>query len=117
LPASVTSIMRAWENGQRKKYWMRRWIPARSPASKRTLWSTLNSLADGGFLAACIAVADRLANIGSTYLPDVKTLNPPVEKSAEWFFLSQFATEKPFDVDLKAEIERAEQDLNAFSAK
>lgn len=78
---------------------------------------TSDSLADGGFLAACIAVADRLTNIGSTYLPDVKTLNPPVEKSAEWFFLSQFPTEKPFDVDLKAEIERAEQDLNAFSAK
>ena len=33
--------MRAWEKGQRKKYCVRRWIPFRSPGSRRTLWSTL----------------------------------------------------------------------------
>jgi hypothetical protein len=42
LPASVTSIMRAWLKGQRRKYWIRRWTPSWSPASRRTLWSTLN---------------------------------------------------------------------------
>lgn len=28
LPASVTSIMRAWEKGHRRKYWIRRCTPS-----------------------------------------------------------------------------------------
>lgn len=66
---------------------------------------------DGGFLAACVAVADRLANQAAGIVHP-----PPLEKTLEWNFLSRLAGPKGFTVDLPAELQSAEQDLQALLA-
>lgn len=69
---------------------------------------------DGGFLAACIAVANRLAHVGTAPPGSTRTLTPPVEDSAEWIFLNLLATVNRLHVNLAAEVQRTQEDLGAF---
>ncbi len=77
---------------------------------------TEDPASDGGFLAACIAVADRLANFATSHAATTRWLSPPVEHSAEWVFLNQLATVDRFQVNLPVEIQRTQEDLSAFLA-
>ena len=75
---------------------------------------TGDAVGDGGFLAASIAIADRLANRAKVGLIDRP--NEVVEKSAEWAFLQRLAVPRKIDIDLAAEIERTDKDVRAFLA-
>ena len=57
---------------------------------------------DGGFLAACVAVANRLANFGTLHPGGTKPMNPPIEESGEWLFLNLLATVNRLQVNLPA---------------
>lgn len=70
---------------------------------------------DGGFLAACVSVADQLANSGSPYFADAAGIAGPVEKKPEWLFLCTLAHPGRFDLNLPSEIEQAQSDLQAFA--
>jgi putative nucleotidyltransferase with HDIG domain len=72
---------------------------------------------DGGFLAACISVADRLAHSAVAPAVPASQQTPPIQKSPAWTFLNRLATERPLEVDLESEFKKAESDLNAFLAK
>jgi HD-like signal output (HDOD) protein len=67
---------------------------------------------DGGFLAACVSIADRLANLVNQGLPDVPA--EAVEKSPEWFFLERLITPHRLALDLTREVKQTREDLAVF---
>lgn len=75
---------------------------------------TGDSAGDGGFLAASIAIADRLANRAKVGLVDRPA--EVVEKSPEWAFLQRLAVPRKIDIDLADEVARTEKDVRAFLA-
>ena len=75
---------------------------------------TGDAAGDGGFLAASIAIADRLANRAKVGLIDRPA--EVVEKSPEWAFLQTLAVPRKIEIDLAFEVERAEKDVRAFLA-
>ncbi len=78
------------------------------------LQHTSDPLGDGGFLAVCVAIADRLANRDAAYVKQSSSVNIPVEESQEWIFLQRLYLPHQLDLDINAEIKSTEADLAAF---
>jgi putative nucleotidyltransferase with HDIG domain len=75
---------------------------------------TENPDGDGGFLAACVCVADVLANLGDVSIGGEKPLLHPFEELPEWMYLNQWFNCRGLDLDLRQEIEDAETELRAL---
>ena len=75
---------------------------------------TGDPVGDGGFLAASIAIADRLANRAKVGLIDRQA--GVVEKSEEWEFFNRLAVARKIEIDLADEVSRTEKDVRAFLA-
>jgi putative nucleotidyltransferase with HDIG domain len=71
---------------------------------------------DGGFLASCIAIGDRLAHRANIGVIDRQESGSIVEDSAEWLFLQRLAVPDKVEIDLKEEVRRTDEDLKAFLA-
>jgi putative nucleotidyltransferase with HDIG domain len=71
---------------------------------------------DGGFLAACIAIGDRLANRAKIGVLDRQESGSMVEESAEWLFLQRLAVPHKVEIDMKEEVRQTGEDLKAFLA-
>lgn len=72
---------------------------------------TSNADGDGGFLAACICVADVLANLGDVSIGGEKPLLHPFEELPEWLYLNQWFNCRGLELDLREEIAAAESEL------
>lgn len=75
---------------------------------------TGNPDGDGGFLAACISVADTLANLGDVNIGGEKPLQHPFEELPEWQYLNQWFNCRGLDLDLQQEIKAAEAELDTI---
>ncbi len=75
---------------------------------------TGNPDGDGGFLAACINVADVLANLGDINIGGEKPLLHPFEELPEWKYLNQWFNCRGLDLDLRSEIEAAEAEIKSL---
>lgn len=75
---------------------------------------TGNPDGDGGFLAACVNVADVLANLGDVSIGGEKPLLHAFEELPEWLYLNQWFNCRGLDLDLRTEIERAEAEIKAL---
>lgn len=76
---------------------------------------TKDPVGDGGFLAACISVADALANMANVNIDGARQIDRAFEDLPEWAFLNTFDMPHGLELDLKTEIRSAEQDLQAFN--
>jgi HD-like signal output (HDOD) protein len=72
-------------------------------------------LGDGGFLAACISVADALANLASANIEGARQIDIPFQELPEWVFFNYFDMPNGLELDLEFEIDSATQDLQAFN--
>lgn len=70
---------------------------------------------DGGFLAACVSVADTLANLGHVNIGGAVELASSLEDMPEWKYLTQFYSCRGLSLDLDEEIARAEEEIKAIS--
>ncbi|MBI3877670.1 MAG: HDOD domain-containing protein [Verrucomicrobia bacterium] len=70
---------------------------------------------DGGFLAACVAVADALANQISVNLPGARVVTLPFEEMAEWKFLQRYPCIHGVQLDVAAEAKSAVDDFSALA--
>jgi putative nucleotidyltransferase with HDIG domain len=75
---------------------------------------TGNPDGDGGFLAACVNVADVLANLGDVSIGGEKPLLHAFEELPEWLYLNQWFNCRGLDLDLRTEIESAEAEIKAL---
>jgi putative nucleotidyltransferase with HDIG domain len=75
---------------------------------------TGNPDGDGGFLAACVSVADVLANLGDVNIGGEKPLLHAFEELPEWVYLNQWFNSRGLDLDLRTEIESAEAEIKAL---
>ena len=75
---------------------------------------TGNPDGDGGFLSACINVADVLANLGDVNIGGEKPLLHPFVELPEWKYLNQWFNCRGLDLDLAHEIELAEADIKSL---
>ena len=66
------------------------------------------------FLAACVSVADALANYQHTNIFGSRIVDTPFEELPEWQFLSQYNMSGGLELDLEMEIAKAQEDLSAF---
>ncbi len=66
------------------------------------------------FLAACVSVADALANYLHTNISGARIVDTPFEELPEWQFLAQYQMCGGLELDLESEITRAQEDLSAF---
>jgi putative nucleotidyltransferase with HDIG domain len=69
---------------------------------------------DGGFLAACINVADVLTNLGDVTIGGEKPLLHPFVELPEWKYLNQWFNCRGLDLDLRAEIDAAELEIKSL---
>lgn len=69
---------------------------------------------DGGFLAACVAVSDRLAHRDEAWTGGMDLDSTKVEQSEEWCFLQRLYLPRKFELDLDSEVKKAQEDLSAF---
>jgi len=69
---------------------------------------------DGGFLAACVCVADVLANLGDVSIGGEKPLLHPFEELPEWIYLNEWFNCRGLELDLRKEIEAADAELKAL---
>ena len=69
------------------------------------------------FLAACVAVADALANYTQTNIFGARVMdeNVPFDQLPEWKFLGQYQMTYGLELDLEAELEGAREDMAAFN--
>jgi HD-like signal output (HDOD) protein len=74
-----------------------------------------NPTGDGGFLAACVNVADMFANMARASIGGERVLDRSYEEYPEWKFLLQFAPENGLDLDLEEEITRTDAELKALN--
>lgn len=75
---------------------------------------TADPRGDGGFLAVCVAIADRLAHRDSAWSAGMDLDSTKIEQSPEWSFLQRLYLPKRFDLDLNTELKKAQADLSAF---
>jgi putative nucleotidyltransferase with HDIG domain len=73
-----------------------------------------DSAADAGFLAACVSMADRLANAANAHANGQKQIVEQIECSSEWLFLNRLATPRKIELNLEAEISRARDEIEVF---
>ena len=78
---------------------------------------TKDPLGDGGFLAACVSVADALANMANANFEGARQIDTSFQDLKEWQFLCGFEMPHGLELDLAAEVQSAEQDLQAFNGK
>ena len=71
-----------------------------------------NPEGDGGFLSACISVADYLANLREINIGGQAELASTLDELPEWKFLTDFFTCRGLDLDLDTEIDLAEKELS-----
>jgi putative nucleotidyltransferase with HDIG domain len=69
---------------------------------------------DGGFLAACISVADYLANLRDINIGGSVELAGTLDELPEWKFLTTYFACRGLDLDLDEEIKLAEQEIGAI---
>lgn len=75
---------------------------------------TSDPFGDGGFLAATVSIADRVANLSDPYVEDGESILGPLEETSEWFYLTQLTQPGRLELNLRSEIECAHADLSAF---
>ncbi len=68
------------------------------------------------FLAACVSVADALANYSRTNIFGARIMdeNLPFDQLPEWQFLGQYQASYGLELDLDAEVAAAQKDVQAF---
>jgi len=66
---------------------------------------------DRGFLAACIAVADAMANRAEINLEGADSSTCAFEDLPEWHFLNQFEMVNGLDIDTGEEVRQAREDM------
>jgi putative nucleotidyltransferase with HDIG domain len=76
---------------------------------------TGNPDGDGGFLSACISVADTLANLGDVNIGGEKPLTIPFEELPEWTYLNQWFDCRGLELSLTDEIKNAELEIQALN--
>jgi len=76
---------------------------------------TGNPDGDGGFLSACIHVADVLANLGDVNIGGEKPLLHPFVELPEWQYLNQWFNCRGLELDLALEIEAAEVEIKSLT--
>lgn len=69
---------------------------------------------DGGFLAACVAIADRLSHRDAAWTAGMDLDSTKIEQSPEWSFLQRLYLPRRFELDLDSEVKKAQEDLVAF---
>ena len=74
-----------------------------------------NPAGDGGFLSACISVADYLANLRQINIGGELELATSLDNLPEWKFLAEFFTCRGLDLDLDDEIDLAEKEISAIA--
>lgn len=70
-------------------------------------------LSDGGFLAAAVSLADTIAHKLVPYVAGGPKASE-IESMPEWLFLQQLGGGAINDIDFEAELQQAEEDLDAF---
>lgn len=75
---------------------------------------TSDPLGDGGFLAVCVGIGDRLANSNPASREDFVHASEIIERSPEWMFLQNVYLPHQLELDLASEIKKAEEDLKMF---
>lgn len=70
-------------------------------------------MAENGFMAACVAVANAVAKICESGFHCNEEM-PPLEELEEWQFLGNFDPVAPLDIDVGTERDHAEADLKAL---
>lgn len=78
---------------------------------------TRDPVGDGGFLAACVSVADALANMANANFEGARQIDLPFQELKEWQFLCGFDMPHGLDLHLGEEVRSAEQDLLAFNGR
>lgn len=73
-------------------------------------------LGDGGFLAVCVGIGDRLANSNPASQEDLGHASELIEHSPEWIFLQNIYLPHKLELDLPREIKKAEEELTMFMA-
>ena len=73
-----------------------------------------NPAGDGGFLSACISVADYLANLREINIGGQLELASTLDELPEWKFLTDFFVCRGLDLDLDEEIDLAEKEINSI---
>jgi HD-like signal output (HDOD) protein len=68
---------------------------------------------DGGFLAVCVGIGDRLANSNPSSREDFVLASEVVEQSPEWIFLQTQFLPRRLELDLDSEFKKANEDLRA----
>lgn len=76
---------------------------------------TGNPDGDGGFLSACVCVADVLTNLGDITIGGEKPLLHPFEELPEWLYLNQWFDSRGLELNLTHEIESAQAEIAALS--
>lgn len=71
---------------------------------------------DGGFLAVCVGIGDRLANSNPGSREDFVHTSEIIENSPEWMFLQQIFLPHKLELDLEGETKKAQEDLAMFLA-
>ena len=69
---------------------------------------------DGGFLAACISVADYLANLRDINIGGCAELAGTLDELEEWKFLTTYFACRGLDLDLDEEINQTEREIGAI---
>jgi len=77
---------------------------------------TADPLGDGGFLAVCVGIGDRLANSNPGSREDFVHTSEIIEHSPEWMFLQNVYLPHKLELDLSIELKKAEEDLKIFLA-
>lgn len=75
---------------------------------------TSDRLADGGFLAVCVGIGDRLANSNPSSREDFVQASEHIERSSEWIFLQTVFLPQKLELDLEGETKKAQDDLKVF---
>jgi putative nucleotidyltransferase with HDIG domain len=73
-----------------------------------------NPHGDHGFLAACVAVADAMANRAEVNLEGASITSCEFEDLPEWHFLSQFEMVYGLEIDTEEEVRMAKEDLQSM---
>lgn len=76
---------------------------------------TGNADGDGGFLSACISVADYLANLREINIGGQKELAQKLHELPEWNYLTEFFSCRGLALDLDEEIELAEKEISSLT--
>lgn len=75
---------------------------------------TADALGDGGFLAICVGIGDRLANSNPESREDFVHTSDAIERSPEWVFLQQIFLPHKLELDLPGEVKKAQDDMKMF---